>query len=292
MKKLMTLAVLALLCGAPKYAQATLDGTPSTGSFTVVNVSSLAAASATGSLTILSTTGAQNIVLSVGGSQLREGTQWRVGTTTTTAATSLAAAINASNAPVAAVLAGPTFAGQVNLTAIDVGTLYNSVGLLSSTPTAVSASGAHLTGGQDNATVSVNGVGLRQGSDWFINDTASGTATSIAAAINRSPGINQLVRAAPQGASVFLQSKLSAYPFPLGTSAPNDLTRFAATMYGGTAGNNARFMCYLGTFEALPTSGYSKGCLLYLLSDATHVYLSTQDVTGTPSNAANSWLAK
>lgn len=288
MKKIMTLAVLALLCGAPKHAQATLDGTPSTGSFTVVNVSSLAAASATGSITILSTTNALGIRLNVGFAQLKEGTQWRVGLTTTSAATSLAAAINANAAlPVSAVLAGPTFAGQVNLTAIDVGTLYNSVGLFTSTPSAVSVSNPTLTGGQDNATVSVNNVKLRQGSDWFINDTASGTATSIATAINRSPGLNQLVDAEPLGAQVFLRSKLSAFAFPLGTSAPNDLTRFAATMYGGTPGNNARFRCYLGYFDALPTSGYPAGCELFLTTDPTHLYLSTQTVVGTQS-----WLAK
>lgn len=287
MKKLLTLAVLALLCGAPKYAQATLDGTPSTGSFTVVNVSSLAAASATGAITIISTTPSLGINLSVGSLQFKEGTQWRVGATTTTAATSLAAAINASAAPVSATLAGPTFAGKINLTAIDVGTLYNQVGLHSSTPTAVSMSAATLTGGQDNATVSVNNVGLRQGTDWFINDTASGTATSIATAINRSPSLNRLVEAEPLGAQVFLRSRLSAYPFPLASSAPNDLTRFAATMFGGTAGNNARFSCYLGYFDALPTSGYPAGCLLFLTSDPTHVYLSTQQVVN-----AGSWLAK
>jgi hypothetical protein len=46
-------------------------------------------------------------------------------------------------------------------------------------------------------------------------------------------------------------------------------------------------MCFLGARDSLPTTGYARGCIVYLTSDPTKIYLSTETVVGTQS-----WLAK
>lgn len=46
-------------------------------------------------------------------------------------------------------------------------------------------------------------------------------------------------------------------------------------------------MCLAGAHAALPTSGYKRGCLLYLTTDPTKIYVATETVVGTQS-----WLGK
>jgi hypothetical protein len=46
-------------------------------------------------------------------------------------------------------------------------------------------------------------------------------------------------------------------------------------------------LCFAGAHAALPTTGYARGCLLYLTTDPTNIYLSTETVVG-----VQSWLAK
>jgi len=46
-------------------------------------------------------------------------------------------------------------------------------------------------------------------------------------------------------------------------------------------------LCFLGAMTALPTTGYARGCLLYLTTAPDKIYLSTETVVG-----AQSWLAK
>lgn len=287
MKKnlMLVVAVLALLCGAPQFAHATSDGTPSTGSFTIVNVSSLAAATASGSITVISTTGSLNARVVVGPALLIEGRDWRIGASTSTAAVSLKNAINAANASVVATYsAGQTL---ISLAAIDSGALYNGVSLVSSSPTALSVSGPHLTGGQDNAVIRINAIALVQGRDWFIQDVASNTATNLAAGVNHSERLENQVEAVALGAQVYLRASLSPVAYTLSSSDPADLSVSGANMTGGSAGNLARSVCNLGAVNALPTANYPKGCTLYLNSDPTKLYLSTETVVG-----SQSWLAK
>lgn len=291
MKKILTLAVLALLASAPKSSHAVSDGTPSTGSFTIVNVSSLSAATASGSLTVLDTTTLRGTRVSIGAFTYTAGVQFQAGVSTVTAATNLAAAINANNPFVTAAFS----AGQasITLTAIDVGTLYNSIGLGTSNSGEISLSGAFLTGGQNNATVSINAITLIQGRDWFVQDVASNTAVSLASAINHSPSLKNLVSAywTGTGGTVFLRALLSPVAYTLAaadnSSNQSNITLSGPTMTGGAPGNLAKNDCYLGAVDALPTSNYPAGCIAYLSTDATHLYLSTQAVTG-----SSSWLAK
>lgn len=292
MKKTMLAAVsvLALLCGVKQEAQALYDGTPSTGSFTIATNASLAAASATGSLTIVDTTTIKGTMVTIGAYQFIAGRDFQPGATLTTAATNLAAAINASPAPVTAV----GNSAVVNLTAADVGTLYNAVSLASSNSNEVSTSAATMTGGLGNAYVSVNAVTLVQGRDWFKQDTSSNTAINLASAINRNVVLAPQVNAVWLGgssAAVYLRAVVSPVAYPLATSG-SVITKSGATMTGGSAGTISNVPCFLGTVNSLPTANYPAGCMLYLSTDATHLYISTQAVTGAAAAAANSWLAK
>lgn len=289
MKKTMlaVVASLALLCGAAKSSHATYDGTPSTGSFTIATNSGLAQAYASGTLTVISTAGSRASRLSLGTVVLTEGRDWRVGATTMTAAASLTTAINAAAIPVTATYSAGMSA--ITLAADYPGALYNAFGLLSSTPTALSASGANLTGGQDNASIYIGAIQLTQGRDWFKQDVASNTAINLAASINHNAQTSAIVSAAWLGgssATVYLRSVLSPVAYSLSDSAGSAITSPDATMKGGAAGNITPYPCNLGRVNSLPTSNYPAGCTAFLTSDATHIYLSTEAVAG-----SQSWLA-
>lgn len=292
MKKMLSLVVTALLCSVPKFAHATYDGTPSTGSFTIVTVSALAATTSTGSVTVVDKTGSVASILSIGTALLREGRDWLVGASTSTAATSLKNAINASGIPVTATYtAGMT---AITLAANDTGSAYNAVGLHSSTPTALSVSGASLTGGQDNAIVYINAIPLVQGRDWFVQDVASNTAVNLAAAINHNETTSEIVSAAWLGgasATVYLRSVLSPVAYTLSDSVGGAITESGSAMTGGGVGNITPSFCFLGSVNALPSANYPAGCLLYLNSDPTKLYISTKAVTGAEAASAY-WLAK
>ena len=296
MRKLIAvLGLLALTSVLPQASRASLDGTPSTGSFTVGSgFANLATAIASGNITVTSTSGIAGAQVGIGGLRMFI-PAYLVGATTNSVAVSLMNQINAANAvqtgqtPLVTATV-PNASNVVHITANSYGTLYNGVNLYSSSPSYISTSGSTLASGKDNAQLCVDYICEVQGKDWFVNDSAAGTALSIATAINRDPRLNAVITAVPLGAVVFLQSRLwSPTPFPLSSSDSTDLTPFASAMYGGTAGNVASFKCpSIGQWvSALPTSNYPAGCIVYLTSYPTVIYLSTETVVG-----VQSWLAK
>lgn len=293
MRKGLLFALLALLCGAPKTAHALSDGTPSTGAFTIVTNSALSAATASGTTAIVTVTDLTGANLSIGPYVFKAGRDFAVGASTAATATSLKNAINASGAPVtAAYSAGDA---SIALTAKSSGSLYNSVALLTSDSNKISVGAAALSGGQDNAIVYINSIPLVAGRDFFVQDVASNTAVNLAGAINMSLALKPLVNAQQLGAGsavVYLRSALvPTAAYTLSDSAGTAITETNPTMVGGSAGNIIVNPCFLGVVNALPTANYPKGCLLYLSTAPTKIYISTQDVTGDAAHAANSWLA-
>ena len=304
MKKVLTLLVLALLASAPQSAHATNDGTPSTGSFTIVNVSSLSATNATGLLTVLDTASLAGTFVHIGPYTLLAGRDFLVGTSSNASAVNLAAAINAypgtSNGPwpsmpVTAIAYSTT--NTVSLTAIDVGTYYNGAQLLTSNSAEISVGAATLAGGQNNASVTIAAVSLIQGRDWFVQDVASNTALSLQAAINSSGGLRNIVSGYWVGngvgvnlssGTVYLRSLLTptAYPISAADNSANQSNILVSnpTMTGGASGNLAKIVCDIGIVNALPTSNYPPGCKAQLASAPWDTYLSTQAVT-----SAGSW---
>lgn len=130
-----------------------VDAIPGAAAGTAAFTSSLALypeqVAAAGSFTVVDYTLASGITLTVGSTALVEGVAWTVGATNDATATAIAAAIT-SALGVTAVALGP----NVNLTAIvglpaPLGPEGNSIAIVSSAPTAVSASGATLLGGSE-----------------------------------------------------------------------------------------------------------------------------------------------
>lgn len=299
MKKTLLVALLALLVSAPKFAHAAYDGSPSTGSFTVVYSTNLAQASATGSMTILDVSSAvTGTYVGVGPYTFLCGRDFLGGVSTNATAANLAAAINASNAPFTAAAVNTNV---VSLTAVAPGAAYN---YNSGTPTAgtlrtsnsatISVTGAGstgATGGLNNASACVNGACVVQGRDWFVQDTSSNTAISLAIAFRHNPALRNLVSAYWTGTSagiVYLRSTLTPTAYALSAadnSASNaNLTPSAATMAGNSSvGNLALNECNLGVLNAIPTSNYPPGCTFILSSAPWDTYQSTQAVVGTQS---------
>lgn len=288
MKKTLTAAVLALalVAGVVKSSHAAVDGTPSTGSFSIVTNGSLSQAIASGSLTVLSTSGLSGTIINVGPYQLRAGSDFVVGASTNATATNLAAAINAIAAlPItASALVGDNV---VSLVSDNPGTVGNGYSIASSAPSKVLASGAALTGGRNAAVVSIAGASLTAGRDFIVSDVSSNTAKALAYAINTNPSLRLLVEAEPLSSTVYLRSLVAPNALRLSSSAGAALTASGSTMTGGSAGLLIRQTCFLGVVSSLPTSNYPAGCLAVLESDPTNLYLSTETVVG-----SQSWLAK
>ena len=72
-----------------------------------------------------------------------------------------------------------------------------------------------------------------------------------------------------------------------GSVSASSATFIGGPIYLSTSTTSSDKMCFLGAVAALPTSGYPRGCLLYLTTDPTKIYVSTQTVVGTQS-----WLGK
>lgn len=284
MKKIMpaVVAVLALLLGATKSAHAIYDGTPSTGSFTIATNASLAAASATGSIVIVDTISLRGAKVTIGPYAFVAGRDFVIGTTTSTAASSLVSAINASQASVTAAYADGD--ASIALTALGSGTRFNAVSLVTSDTDEMTVSGATLTGGLDNAYVSINAIQLVQGRDFFKQDVSSNTAINLAAAINLNPILHTQVEAVWLGgssSSVYLRAAVSPVAYKLATSG-SPITKSGTAMTGGAAGNLARSICDIGSVNSLPTSNYPAGCRAILISSGA-VYVSTEAVVGSQS---------
>jgi hypothetical protein len=283
MKKILLAVVAVALLGSVPYSYAVTDGTPSTGSFTVVSAADLAAAAASGQIEIIPSLGSQRGArLSIGSAYLREGIDWRIGVSSYATATSLASAINTALPNITATVL--RHGATIQLTANETGTTYNAYGLLSST-TSVKMSAAYLTGGVNDASIFINYVELKQGRDWYISDTNAKTALEIAAAISRDVRLAPIIEAVPLGAVVYLRSKISPTAYVLRSTGGSALLASGTAMYGGTAGNLARFNCDLGAITTLPTGNYPEGCKVYQTSDHTP-YIASENVT-----SAASWKA-
>lgn len=220
------------------YSSATIanvtfqDGAQSTGSFTVTSYTALSSATAVNHITIASNSGLAGVNIALPGYVLINGLDWATGNTSSNTATSLAAALNA-----VPYLKASATGSIVYTTAAASGSLYNSYSLVSSSPSFVTVATSKFTGGQDNATISINGVSLIQGSgkDWSNITSAHATAVSLAAAINANSSLNTLVKAAASGTVVTATSTLTgaAYNFLLQVSTPA-ITLSGAHMINGT----------------------------------------------------------
>lgn len=190
------------------------DGVQSTGNLTVVSYAALSSATATASFNIDNDTGTSNATVYVGGVNLYNPAQWQTDLVfTSNTVCSLAQAINtytvfksSCNTPSAygyslIIASAPTY-----------GTYYNQFSIGSSTYSAVAPgiSSAAFSGGQDPATLTINGTRLTANVDFYPITSNAVTAKAIAAAINANSTLNQIVVAtcpsAGTGAIVYTTS--------------------------------------------------------------------------------------
>ena len=217
------------------------DGGLSSGSITIGTVSKLAAAAATDTITVVTLTGISGAGVSVGPVSglpayvFIEGRDWRKGSSTTTAALSLATAMTAK-------IPGLTFTPSgaiISISAPKTGTYYNSVPVHSNSATITVAS-AYLAGGQDDAVVTINGVVLKQGAAWSIGANPTAASTSLANAINANASLSPLITATANSPTAGITALVSDAPgaaknFALTSSIPTYLTLSGDTMTGGSA---------------------------------------------------------
>jgi len=229
-----------------------VDGQQSTGSFTVTNNGGLSTATASNSLTVVSTTGLQNAWVSVPGYQFYNGIDWATQATASQTATSIATALQTAGL----LTSQATNSAVIYATAPVYGPYYNSWFLTTSTPTALSPATAFFQGGQGDAVLSINGVQLKQHRDWTKGTTAALSATAIAAAINSNTTLNKLVKAQAIGAVVTATSTLTGVnAFALTTSTPTAVSVNSPRMTNGVAPAYALG----GATLSLPSHGLTLG---------------------------------
>ncbi len=249
---------IARITAQAVYSSSTLptdtfnDGRVSTASITVASNSGLVAAAATNQVTIAadavikssasydslvvnSTNGLTGASITLNGTVLPNG-GWRVDLASHTA-TDIAAQINTYVYQVIATASGST----VNLVARANGSAGNAYTLVSSTPSAISATTASFVGGQDpafrNAYITVNGTKYPRGYYWNLPgtpETSTGTATSIAALLNTISGI----QANAAGSVVYATATVAgaaANSFTLVSSTPAAMTVANPTFTGGVS---------------------------------------------------------
>lgn len=206
------------------------DGSQSVGSLTVANYQALVAARATNHLTVTTNSGLKRATVVLPGYVFTEGLDWKQLSTPTLTAASIASAL--AKVPYLAVHQSGTV---IYATTTANGSNYNSVSLSVSTP-ALTVAHAFFTGGQNNATVSVNGTTLLQGRDFTAATSNAATATSLVSAINASAGLNIYLHAVAASNVANMTSLLNGalYNFTLQSSSPTALTASGVRMTGGT----------------------------------------------------------
>jgi hypothetical protein len=136
-----------------------------------------------------------------------------------------------------------------------------------------------MSGGQDNAVLTINGISLRHNLDWYVGATSATAATSIAAAINGNTALAALMTAtanSPSAGIVALASDATGASknFSLYSSAPDDLVLSGTAMTGGA---DPAYSIGSGNIR-IPSHGFNLG-LPVLYTEDTEAILPLVDQT-------------
>jgi len=230
----------------------TTPSTHATGIVTVVDYTKLSLASAKGTATVVDYTMLAGAVLTIHGHALTEGVEWTAATSNSATATSLASAITTATATTLST--GSALGAVVTITANTAGAVGNTITLTTSDAVHLPVSGATLTGGQNNAILTVNGISLTQGTQWTAATNNNATATSLANAITTA----------------------TATTLSTGSAVGNVITVTANA--AGPSGDNITLTTSNSTY--LPVSGVSSSNP-YLATSATYAVLGDTAVTNT-----------
>lgn len=208
------------------------DGQISTGNITVADLAALTTAYASNTITVLSTSNLANAQIALPGYTFKQTIDWRVGSSTSATAASIATAL----AKIPWLTVTRDYA-VITITAKVPGAYYNTIPV-SSNHASITVATPYMAGGQDNAVLTINGIELRHNLNWYVGATSATAATSIAAAINGNTALAALLTAtanSPSDGIVALASDATGASknFSLYSSAPDDLVLSGAVMTGG-----------------------------------------------------------
>jgi hypothetical protein len=169
-----------------------------------------------------------NAILTINGAQYQEGRAWIASTTANGTAISIANLLGNITGIISTASANVVYA-----TATTGGAFYNTFFIKSSTPT-ITPAGITFTGGQDNATIAINGIKLVAGTDFTVG-SANATATSIASAIGTNTGTSAIVSAIASGGVVYATATATGINYSLTTSTSPAITVSGPFTTGGTS---------------------------------------------------------
>ncbi len=256
-----------------------VDGQQSTGSFNVLSNAGLSSATATNTLTVVSTSGLTGASILYPGFQFYNGLDWAVQATTAATAASIASALQTAGLTTSI----PNGSSVINITAPSYGTLYNSYPLSVVGTSNLTVGTPTFQGGQNAAIIGINGVLLKEARDWTAGASASASAANIAAAINANPTLNKLVTAQAIGTVVTATSTLAnVNAYALTTTSPTAVSVNSPRMTGGVAPAASLASSVLslpahGFTPALPLLYTANGVSLGGLTDQTTYYAIVVD---------------
>lgn len=223
------------------YANASFStGQTSTGTISILSTALSSTASATDSIVVVSTSGQNYDSISLsnpvlpGAVNIRAGFDWNYGINTTSAAISIADALNNYSSQ----LGGVQFvaAGNVVYATAPVGALYNGIVAEASDTTTITVSSPTFLGGQDALLVSVNGKTFKAGKDFQVGASTNAEASNLAAAINAAAGswVSVSTKTA-QGSNVLSFTSVGAGKSFLLASSNSSAAAASGNMYGAIA---------------------------------------------------------
>ncbi len=205
------------------------DGSESTASMRVITTVGLSSASATDQITVTTNVFASNPTITVQNCVLTMGQQFQKGATRQLTAANLAAAITTC---IPAISASAT--GAVVYATATYGSYANAYAFVSNSSSMTVAT-ALMSGGADNACVTINGTALCNQRDWQAGASTTTAVLSLGNAVANA-GLHLSTAASGSLGVVYATSTLNgtAYNYSLATTSPTVLSVSQAAFTGGT----------------------------------------------------------
>ncbi len=264
------------------------DGSESTGSVKVISVTGLSSATATNQITIGTTAFTTSVVLTIGNNTLTMGQQFLRATTSSGTAKNIAAAISllpnlSASASASVVYATATY-----------GSYANSIAFVSNN-SSVTVATALMSGGSDNALLTIGTKTLTQGVDWVAGASTTTAVLSLGNAIANA-GLKLSTNAIGALGVIVASSTLNGavYNYALVSSTPTALSVFNPVMVGGITPTVLLSTPAAAVFTSPSASGLTTG--LAVLYSSTSLATIGGLLTGTtyyavPINATQFELA-
>jgi hypothetical protein len=237
------ISAASALAGAPKIVVSTA------GAGTVISATATLAGLVGNTYTLLSSTptalslsgtnfsGGTNdallgAILTVNGQQLANGIAWNSFDPSTGVSVATRAALSLATTLNNVVGVAASASGSVVSATATIGGSAGNAFTMSSNRTGMVVSGPNFAGGRDTATITTDGISLRNGVDWTAGASSTLSALSVAAAINANATLNQVMVATNVGGVVYATSTIT------GTTANFSLSSLtsALTVSGFTGG--------------------------------------------------------